>query len=74
MMWEQKRPDRPTKSGSRHRCKACRGTGQVPGIRKTMGIGMGSAFGVCPDCDGTGWIDGDVDVQPDHDSKGGPLH
>jgi len=57
-MWEPKRPDRPKKPGGRHRCKTCHGTGQVPGITKItgMGSGMGSAFGVCPDCDGAGWI------------------
>ena len=27
-------------------------------MRKTEGKGMGSAFGPCPDCDGTGWVDG----------------
>jgi hypothetical protein len=35
----------------------------VPGIRKTMGAGTGSAFGVCPDCDGTGWVEREAEVQ-----------
>lgn len=42
----------------KHRCKRCRGTGQVPGVKKTtkMGKGMGSQYGTCPECDGEGWI------------------
>jgi hypothetical protein len=40
----------------RHRCKECHGTGQVPGIRKTHGKGMGSEFGPCPACDGIGMV------------------
>ena len=44
--------------GPRHRCKRCRGTGQVPGIKKTlnMGKGMGSQYGTCPECDGLGYL------------------
>ena len=41
-----------------HRCPKCRGNGRLPGMVKTtgMGKGMGSAFGPCPACDGTGYI------------------
>lgn len=41
------------------KCKNCKGSGLIPGIRKiqSMGTGMGSAYGPCPDCDGLGWID-----------------
>ena len=44
--------------GYRHRCSECRGTGQLPGITKTtgMGKGMGSMGGACPKCDGIGWL------------------
>jgi hypothetical protein len=47
---------------ARYRCKRCRGTGQVPGVKKVlnMGRGMGSDYGTCPDCDGNGWVDKDV--------------
>lgn len=47
-------------AGPKHRCKRCRGTGQVPGIKKVrnMGSGMGSEYGTCPDCDGLGWLRG----------------
>lgn len=50
--------DDETLQGPKHRCKRCRGTGQVPGIRKTlnMGKGTGSQYGVCPECDGVGWL------------------
>lgn len=49
-----------TSDAPKRRCKKCHGTGQVPGIRKTtgMGKGMGSAFGPCPECNGEGWISG----------------
>ena len=62
-MWEPKRPARPKKSGGAHRCKACHGSGQLPGITKITGLGsgMGSASSVCPDCDGTGWTDQDTE-------------
>lgn len=44
--------------GPRHRCKQCRGTGRVPGVRKTtnMGNGMRSQYDSCLECDGVGWI------------------
>lgn len=41
----------------RYRCKECRGTGRVPGITKTQGKSMGSAYGPCPNCDGIGRIE-----------------
>lgn len=51
--------------GPKHRCKRCRGSGQVPGIKKitNMGKGMGSEYGVCPDCDGLGWLY-DIPIDP----------
>lgn len=44
---------------ARYRCKDCQGTGQVMGVKKItgMGKGMGSTFGMCPNCDGVGWIE-----------------
>jgi hypothetical protein len=64
VMWEPpKRPYRPSRARGTHRCKKCGGRGLVSGIRKVtgMGSGMGSAFGPCPTCDGTGWLGDDVD-------------
>lgn len=70
LMWEPKRPDRPSKSRGAHRCKECGGDGRVPGITKTRGIGMGSELGPCPACDGTGWLsDQSDDAQTLHNVR-----
>ena len=39
-----------------HKCRTCHGKGRVPGMVKTEGWGMGSRYGTCPDCGGTGYI------------------
>jgi DnaJ-class molecular chaperone len=60
--WEREQANRQARSGRHgrkgHRCPACRGAGQVPGITKTRegGSGTGSAYGPCPECGGTGYI------------------
>jgi hypothetical protein len=51
---------------NRVRCQRCRGKGRVPGIKKVMptgkGIGMGSEYGPCPDCDGVGYVQATPEV------------
>ena len=59
--WDKIEADRIRASG-RHgrkgrRCPTCRGRGSIPGIKAQRGKGMGSNFGPCPDCDGSGYID-----------------
>jgi hypothetical protein len=59
--WERELAEKQAVSG-RHgrrssRCQACHGKGQVPGITRTRGKGMGSAYGPCPECGGAGYID-----------------
>lgn len=51
--------DVPNQFNPKYKCKFCHGSGQVPGVRKTLGMGkgMGSQYGPCPECDGIGWID-----------------
>ena len=63
--WVTRRHPPPPKQATRgrHRCEACHGTGQIPGVVKTKGRGMGSTFGTCPECDGVGWVD-DVETKP----------
>lgn len=59
--WERSEQERFAASGRHgrkgHRCAECRGSGQVPGVVKQRGTGMGSTFGTCPECDGLGYID-----------------
>jgi DnaJ-class molecular chaperone len=59
--WERELAEKQAAS-SRHgrkgsRCQTCRGKGQVRGITKSRGTGMGSVPGPCPECGGTGYID-----------------
>jgi hypothetical protein len=55
---EARRPRPRRLPGHRRRCPECHGSGHVPGIVKTtgMGKGMGSSPGTCPTCDGIGWL------------------
>jgi hypothetical protein len=57
---EREQRNRELASGKRgrsgHRCTTCGGSGRVPGVHKQRGTGMGSNFGACPDCDGTGYV------------------
>ena len=38
------------------RCPECRGRKLLPGLVRTEGKGMGSAYGPCPTCDGVGYV------------------
>jgi hypothetical protein len=54
----------------RHRCPMCRGEGRLPGITKVpgKGTGMGSDYGPCRECGGSGWTaagDEALDSAPD---------
>lgn len=48
------------REATRHRCERCRATGRIPGITKIRpagkGLGMGSQYGPCPECEGAGYV------------------
>jgi hypothetical protein len=75
--WEQMESERYRASGRHgrkgHRCPLCRGSGQVPGISKQRGTGMGSNFGACPECGGSGHIGGDHTLDIDDERPGTSL-
>lgn len=56
-----RRRNHVTPERGEHRCELCRGSGEVPGMVKVTGkgSGMGSRYGLCPDCDGTGVVRAD---------------
>jgi hypothetical protein len=47
----------------------CRGEGRIPGVTKVRGkgSGMGSDYGPCPECGGSGWTSDDEDADDDSD-------
>lgn len=45
----------------RRRCPECRGRKLLPGMVRTEGKGMGSAYGPCPTCDGVGYVTDEVE-------------
>ena len=55
--WKGKTYPKAVRRGQ-HRCPVCRGRGSLPGMTKVqgMGTGMGSDFGPCYECGGSGWL------------------